>query len=562
MAKPQVAKNEPQKAPYVKPKILFPVWTDPLLIWAVARLPLLAVILAIFSDESLNVLDRLVGLHEPTIRAIYFISTLPERVLLGLMFSLVTGTSLVLSSMASSRAVQFSLPVAVCFVSVLLLVNLTPGFDSAITLKDLAFAAVICAILALNTSPTPWLYVLIHGHRSLFKLVFTLAVGVSEIVFLKPFVLWLRDRRTRLGISSNGKARLLADWMAALVIVPALAVLPLTSTNLAEFSRILHQDKAVWMFFKGDLNGLDLNRESGVLYADGHGFNHVLAFRILSLDQPPQQSRAETSRAQGLFYNPQRKELYVYNWREQAILILDGVTLELTDWIKIPALSPGDSWVVWDKFSDDIIVCSEADGRTGVPFVAVNRTSKQVIAVFQMQMGNVLLHPTQPLLYLSGFRRNSEMLAYNTQLHQIVKRVQINPRLDRMAYDRSHNELLIASPLHSTVFQYDADSLQFKGGFKAPFGVRALAIDERRNVLLCGSVATNELEVIDLKTHKVLATYYLGPWLRTIYLDEGNGVAYLTSNGGVYRVEYLSHFPAGRGENNPSRNHRPAHFEQ
>ena len=527
------------------------VWTDPLLIWAVARLPLLALVLAIFSDEFINVLDSFVGLHDLTVWAIYFITTLRERFLLWLIFSLVTGVSLVLSSIASSRALQFSLPVAVSFVSVLLLVNLTPGFDSAVTPKDLAFAAVICAILAINTLPTAWLSGLIQGHRGLFNLVFVLGMGVSEILFPKPFVLWLRDRRMHSGDLPNRKARLLSDWMAALVTVPALAVLPLTSKNLTEFSRILHRDKAVWMFFKGDLNGLDFNRELGVLYANGHGFNHVLAFRILSLDRSPQQSRAETFRAQGLFYNPQGKELYVYNRREQAILILDGVTLELNDRIKIPDLSPGDCWVVWDKFSDNIIVCSEADGRTGVPCVAVNRTRKQVAAVFQVQMGSVLLHPNQPLLYLSGFLRDSELFVYNTQLHQIVNRVQISPRLDRMACDRSNQELLVASPLHSRVLRFDEDSLQFKGKFKAPFGVRTLAIDERRNLLLCGSLATNELEVIDIKTHKVLADYYLGPWLRTICLDEENGVAYVTSNGGIYRVEYLSRFPASRAENNP-----------
>jgi hypothetical protein len=39
-----------------KPKAGKKVWTDPLLIWAVARLPLLALVLAIFSDAFINVL--------------------------------------------------------------------------------------------------------------------------------------------------------------------------------------------------------------------------------------------------------------------------------------------------------------------------------------------------------------------------------------------------------------------------------------------------------------------------------------------------------------------------
>ena len=39
-----------------KPKAGKKVWTDPLLIWAVAGLPLLALVLAIFSDAFINVL--------------------------------------------------------------------------------------------------------------------------------------------------------------------------------------------------------------------------------------------------------------------------------------------------------------------------------------------------------------------------------------------------------------------------------------------------------------------------------------------------------------------------
>jgi len=52
------------------------------------------------------------------------------------MFSVVIGGSLVLARAISSKAVRFGLPLAICFASVLLLVNLTPGFDSTVLQRD------------------------------------------------------------------------------------------------------------------------------------------------------------------------------------------------------------------------------------------------------------------------------------------------------------------------------------------------------------------------------------------------------------------------------------------
>ena len=107
-----------------------------------------------------------------------------------------------------------------------------------------------------------------------------------------------------------------------------------------------------------------------------------------------------------------------------------------------------------------------------------------------------------------------------------------------MAVWKEKNELLVTLPLESRIARLDADTLEAKGEFKAVFGVRSIAIDQAANLLLCGSLATGELEVIDLSNGKRRARYYLGPWLRTIELLPDRGQAYISSNGAIFEVKY------------------------
>jgi len=63
-------------------------------------------------------------------------------------------------------------------------------------------------------------------------------------------------------------------------------------------------------------------------------------------------------------------------------------------------------------------------------------------------------------------------------------------------------------------------------------------VDSERNLLLTASLATNMLDVIDLKTYKRITKYYVAPWLHDICLDTKNGVAYVSSTEGLFRVRY------------------------
>jgi hypothetical protein len=65
-------------------------------------------------------------------------------------------------------------------------------------------------------------------------------------------------------------------------------------------------------------------------------------------------------------------------------------------------------------------------------------------------------------------------------------------------------------------------------------------VDAERNLLLTASLATNMLDVIELKTHRRVAKYYIAPWLHDICLDTKAGLAYVSSTEGLFRVRYTS----------------------
>lgn len=46
--------------------------------------------------------------------------------------------------------------------------------------------------------------------------------------------------------------------------------------------------------------------------------------------------------------------------------------------------------------------------------------------------------------------------------------------------------------------------------------------------------------MIDLNTDKPIASFYLGPWIRTIALDVEQGIAYVSTVRNLFKVKYIS----------------------
>jgi DNA-binding beta-propeller fold protein YncE len=342
-------------------------------------------------------------------------------------------------------------------------------------------------------------------------------------------------------------------WLPTVILVSGLAALLLDGWSLRNLARRLHTDAAVRQVATVDLNGLEIDADQGLLFANGHGTNRLLAYKLRALEQAPQQSEAEVGFAQGFAYDRSQRELYVFNAERRDLMVLDATTLALKKTVPGLALSEGDCFIAVDTQSDTIIIASEAgwparepgrnDDPSVSPIVVVERTTGRPVYALQWcddgfcNPGHILLHQNNGLMYMGFIDR---ILAYDTRRRRVTARIQVGERWigDRLALTPDQAELLYPSPLHSAVLKFDAQTLEFKGRIPTVFGVRGLTVDPVRNLLLTASGFTNMLDVIDLKTEKRVAKYYVAPWLRTIALDVKAGIAYISSVEGLFMVDY------------------------
>ena len=108
-----------------------------------------------------------------------------------------------------------------------------------------------------------------------------------------------------------------------------------------------------------------------------------------------------------------------------------------------------------------------------------------------------------------------------------------------MTFDSARDEVLATSVEAGQIWRFDAKTLRPKPPIDTVFGARGLALDAPRDLLLVSSFLTNQVDVIDLKTQRSLRRYRLGPWMRDIMVLSDEGVAYIASRYGVYRLHYL-----------------------
>jgi hypothetical protein len=460
----------------------------------------------------LSWLDNKLGPGDVTTWSVGFVSTLPERIILFVLCSLVLGVAFYFGRRLSSSVLRLLAPA-------------------------LATLVVFLGIYRLFE----------NDFRIIATIVVALFAGLIHLAFCM--------RAGREGGGPVGIGALLIE----VIPVCALGFMLLDGWALVDFSQALHHDQFVRQFASMDLNGLELDLEQRLVFANGHGTNHLLAYDMDALDRPPRESQAELGWAQGMFYNRPDRELYIFNPEKHSLLVLDPKTLAVTKSLSGLNLSEGDCFIAMDSRKDRIIIASEAgyparrpsddDGPEASPIVVLQRTAgKQISAVRDCggfcNPGHIVLSEKQALLYM-GFMDG--IVAYDVEAATVRARTRERYRSigDHLALTPDENEVLFPYPMHSAIFRFDARTLEFKGTIPTVFGVRNVAVDPTRNLLLTVSGFNNKLDVIDLQSRKRLAQYYIAPWLRSIALDAKTGVAYVSSVGGLYRVNYIARLPGG-----------------
>ena len=506
----------------------------PVLIWALVRLPALALLVYLLRHPTLNAIEGQFDILYLTGFVIDVLSTPVTRLISGA--ALFAVLLLLFVSVRRLRPV-FAYSILVVTAGVVL------AFSFNLAATSLRRALVVEMILAANLAPSQLMGGLKQFQR-VWNTLMLAGVGVAELFLWREYWQWVRhlpgrncgETRAGWGIAAAIPGLLLTSLVFAFVIRPQ---------KLLPFEQMMRMSADVQLVERGlSFNWIEMDSTGSHLYVTGHDLPRLRRYDVRDLSAPPILSDVSTGGAQGFAYDPQANEIYAFNTVTRQLLYLDATTLEGKRVVEVPDFSPGDPWLIVDPISDTLTLASEADLEIGVPFIVFDRPSGRVLAQADLAIGNVLLHPTKPWLYLTFFRRRNEVILYDLQNRSVTHSTPADQRAERMVFSRRRNELLVTSPVDSRVMRFDADQLHPKGYIPALFGVRAIAIDEVRDLLLCGNIATGHLVVIDLKSGTRRRSYYLGPWLRTIQLHVESGTAYVSSNGALYRVDYAADLPA------------------
>lgn len=504
-----------------------------MLAWGFLRLPLLGVGLYLFRFQVAELVERTFELWRVMDAAVYFASTFSTRMLVyaGLVLALGFGFWLAGKIRVNAR-VRYALILSGAFVAIF------HSFSYLFKTADpLARAAAVTVLLAANTIPHDWLAKRVAS-GGILSAVCAAGVGLAEALIPQAYVLWLMNQ---FGAGDSVKR-----WsgLAGVIAAPLLWVfilVPFDNQRILTLGERLHTSPKVEKFAQGDFNWIEFNAEARLLYAVGRSTDHLLAFDADNLDQPPRKSREDIGKTQSFAFNPEQGEMYAYKAETGELVYLDALTLETLRTTPVPDLSPGDVWLKWHRPTDTITISSEADAEAGTPLFVLDRASGETIASMPLPViptAYLVWHPEKPWMYFNSFR-DTYLAVWDLREGEIVRQVETSPRTDRMIYHAAGDELWVASPLDGAVLRYDAENLAFKGKIAAEFGIRTLALDTKRNLLLTGNFINNRLQVFDLKTMKPVSGFYLGPWIRTIALDEERGIAYVSTVRNLFRVEYI-----------------------
>jgi len=502
----------------------------------------------------IDFIETHVGIVWVTAVVVNLLSTTGERIVLFSLAVVVFSLSFPLVSaiirsqvwvIAARMGLAFGLFLEIFYVSAGMLIPL-----------DVVMALALSMLLVYNTLPSPASW---RGEdqrlTSPRSLIFTFCAGV-EALLPKPFLVWLASRLGEEHAVVRLGRRWMPGWFPGVCVVSALAVLflsastwsprmPIHPQGLLELRRAWFPDPAVDLLDDKDTYWLELSADRSTLYVTGWGTPHLLAYNVETPLAPPRASPVDTERTENFAYDPEGNALFVFNTRTSELVILDASTLALRRSFSMPPLAEGEVNVVWDPQTEQIFLLSEADIQIGPAFLAVDPATGRVNKSADLDAGSVgLMDPKRPRLYLAFFRRRAELVVYDTERLEVLKAIETAPRIDGLAYDERTDQLLAGSPLDSAVLRYDAETFERKADLKTSFGVRGLALDPERNLLLTASIATNYLDVIDLTTDRLVARYWVGPWLRRISLDTEAGIAYVSSSYGLFKVDYMDRLPS------------------
>jgi sugar lactone lactonase YvrE len=247
----------------------------------------------------------------------------------------------------------------------------------------------------------------------------------------------------------------------------------------------------------------------------------------------------DTNELQDVRFNAETGELYHFNRSTQnpVLMALDAETglLKRRSDSSLNISGSGSARVAFDNASRTIVVTRENDTMWFFDRDTLLPRKRLDIAD---RNEYVLFDAGSRCFILSYFAKESVLRAV-TPDGGVVREFPAQRYQGGLALSRNRKELYVAMPLRSMIYVYDTDTFHLQRKIRTVFGVRNMAYDESRAILVAASMVNGCADVIDAQTGRRLSRTFVGYYLREVILDTARQRAFMSSPiGGIYTFSY------------------------
>jgi hypothetical protein len=490
----------------------------------------------VFRRQIVDVLDSLIGLGF-VFTVVHLYSTLGARLLLGclalVLFALI-GAASFRSVPQGARSAVFA---GICAVLVAAFLWYTRSGRVG------AVIGVAAGLLvgANAMSSKRWHALLSHP---LANASFWAGVGV-EALLPRPFLMWVRHVRT--GRQATGeRSAWLRIFHGAILAAAAVAAFAPYSMMMRLGQTMFMSPQAEFVFgpyyddrSPYDVSDMARSAATGDIFLCG---DTQISPKVLrggagaAVD-----TRVSNGGNEYCEFSGALNRFVTFDRESEQLLLIDPASFAVQGRLRLENMPYGEIFMSIHPRLNLIAVASEDEGgRGGGPDIRIVDLDRvEVVREIDSPMGYVITDPRRPVIYTNHFAMNAGLRAHDMRTGELLATSPAFGRSDRMTFDAKRDEILATSVEAGQIWRLDAATLRPRPPIDTVFGARGLAIDVPRDLLLVSSFLTNEVDVIDLKTGRSLRRYRLGPWLRDVLVVSDEGVAFVASRYGVYRLHYL-----------------------
>jgi len=258
---------------------------------------------------------------------------------------------------------------------------------------------------------------------------------------------------------------------------------------------------------------------------------------VFALAEPRAATRSfilQSIEVEDIALDEERRRVYHVARDTRLLLVVDADTLAPREAVPLPELGTGSTTIGIASKANRLFLLWENDY-----LVAMDLTTRAYGYEQVKRGGNILVDERHQTVYLhTEVESGPELSAFDVATLTVFNRVPA-PAPDRMVLSRKRSELYVADARGARIWVYRTPTLELLRKISAPFGVRALAVDDAHGLLLAASVVFGHLDVIALETGERLQRHYVAEYGRRLAIDAKRRHAFMTATrDGLFMIEY------------------------